>query len=473
MKPDNDTNRCENTIIERLLHDSNALFMGLFNNTLIGVYVFDNKRFICVNPRLAELFGYTQNEMCGMELLNVVAPDDRHLVLDQVKLRTEGKVSASNYRFQCMHKDGMLFDCEVYSAATECFGKPATIGVMLDVTERNIAQRAVADQLTFTEKLIETIPNPVFYKDEEGRYVGCNPAFEQFIGVERSSIVGRTAYDICPKDLADVYVAADKALFKQPVPLNYETAVAYADGSLHDVVFYKAAFDKADGSLGGMVGVMLDITERKQMEKAIWHEANFDALTGLPNRRSMYDRLREELKRARRSKCKLALLFIDLDHFKEVNDTLGHSGADLLLIQTARRIRSILRESDIVFRQEGDEFVVILTDLTDCKAASQVAQKIIDETSTPFNLNEHQVFISASVGIANYPDDSCEMEPLIICADHAMYAAKEQGRKCFRHFSSSMQTKVVDRLDIINDLQMAVVQDQIEGYFQADGPGLK
>lgn len=344
---------------------------------------------------------------------------------------------------------------------------------MLDVTERNIAQRAVADQLTFTEKLIETIPNPVFYKDEEGRYVGCNPAFEQFIGVERSSIVGRTAYDICPKDLADVYVAADKALFKQPVPLNYETAVAYADGSLHDVVFYKAAFDKADGSLGGMVGVMLDITERKQMEKAIWHEANFDALTGLPNRRSMYDRLREELKRARRSKCKLALLFIDLDHFKEVNDTLGHSGADLLLIQTARRIRSILRESDIVFRQGGDEFVVILTDLTDCKAASQVAQKIIDETSTPFNLNEHQVFISASVGIANYPDDSCEMEPLIICADHAMYAAKEQGRKCFRHFSSSMQTKVVDRLDIINDLQMAVVQDQIEGYFQADGPGLK
>jgi diguanylate cyclase (GGDEF)-like protein/PAS domain S-box-containing protein len=453
-------------IVAGLLRESDTLLLGLFDNPTIGVYVLDADRFVYANRRLAEIHGYTQDEIIGMKVLDLVAPEDRHLVQRQVELRTQGKVKASSYAFRGRRKDGSIFDCEVYGAVTQFAGKPAIIGVTHDVSERKAAERAVADQLSFIEKLVETIPNPIFYKDEKGRYLGCNASFEEHTGEKRNDLIGRTADDVLPGELADATNEADMALLRQRGVQISETVAPYADGSRRDVIIYKATFDKADGSLGGLVGVILDISERKRMEEAIWREANFDALTGLPNRRSLYDRLREELKRARRNGRKLALLFIDLDRFKDVNDTLGHNAGDQLLILASQRIRTSLRESDIVFRQGGDEFVVLLPDQTDCETAGLVAQKIIDELSLPFNLDGQEAFVTASIGIAYYPDDGSEMETLVVCADQAMYTAKAQGRKCFCHFTSSMQIKAVQRLEIANDLRQAALKDQFELYYQ-------
>ncbi|QBJ79626.1 bifunctional diguanylate cyclase/phosphodiesterase [Aquitalea sp. USM4] len=455
------------SILQGLLHEAVPLLRGLCSNALIGVYVIQDDRFVFVNERLASLFGYSAQELCaGMGPQHLTAEGDRPLVREQLTRRLSGQVQSSHYSFRGVRKDGEGLDVEVFGVSTRFAGRPAIIGMLMDVTERNDAERAVKDQLQFITRLVDTIPNPVFYKDEVGRYIGCNLAFEQFIGTPREQLIGYSVFDLSPPDLAARYHAADQSLFNSRGTQVYEAQVQYADGSRHDVVFYKATFDKADGSLGGLVGLILDISERKQMEQAIWREANYDALTGLPNLRLLRDRLSEELERARRQGSTLALLFIDLDRFKEVNDTLGHHVGDQLLIQAAERIQAVVRSSDTVSRQGGDEFVVILSDINNAQAAGMVASKIIRLLHMPFLLGSNEVYVSASIGIALYPDDSQQQETLVSYADQAMYAAKASGRNCFSYFTPSLQEEALRRQAIGKQLRRALAENHFEAWFQ-------
>ncbi len=189
-----------------------------------------------------------------------------------------------------------------------------------------------------------------------------------------------------------------------------------------------------------------DITERKRIEAKMQHQVSYDILTGLPNRRLLVDRLREEISRAKRSGSNVALLFIDLDRFKEVNDTLGHYQGDQLLIQAAQRIQQCVREGDTLARIGGDEFVVILSGVTDKAHLQRVAQGIIEVMTSPFSLGNQISYVTASVGIANYPSDVDSLEALISAADQAMYVAKERGRNGFSFFTPAIQKQVQERL---------------------------
>ncbi|TVT57279.1 MAG: EAL domain-containing protein [Azoarcus sp. PHD] len=451
----------------RLMQEAAPLLMGLLSNELSGVYVIQGDRFIFVNQRLADLFGYTPEVLCaGMGPTQLIAPAYQPLAKREIDRRLSGEVKSSFFNFEGVRSDGSRLDVEVFGVATTFSGKPAIIGILLDVSERCKAERAVADQLRFIEQLVDTIPSPVFFKDESGRYLGCNAAFEDYLGQTRDQIIGRSVYDIAPKDLADRYFAADEALFRQGGKQTYEASIAYADGTRHDVVFNKATFNNARGELGGLVGVMLDISERKRMEQAVWHEANYDALTGLPNRRLFHDRLREEVKRSQRGGGRFAQLFIDLDRFKEVNDTLGHDLGDKLLVEAAARISKSVRTSDTVSRLGGDEFVVIAPCIADKNAAGAIAQHIIEQMQLPFDLDGKLAYVSASIGIAFYPDDSTEMDTLLGYADQAMYAAKAQGRNGFCYFAQPMQVSAMQRLQTGNDLRSAVKAEQLVVHYQ-------
>ncbi|PLX75272.1 MAG: GGDEF domain-containing protein [Azoarcus sp.] len=451
----------------RLMQEAAPLLMGLLSNELSGVYVIQGDRFIFVNQRLADLFGYTPEVLCaGMGPTQLIAPAYQPLAKREIDRSLSGEVKSSFFNFEGVRSDGSRLDVEVFGVATTFSGKPAIIGILLDVSERCKAERAVADQLRFIEQLVDTIPSPVFFKDESGRYLGCNAAFEDYLGQTRDQIIGRSVYDIAPKDLADRYFAADEALFRQGGKQTYEASIAYADGTRHDVVFNKATFNNARGELGGLVGVMLDISERKRMEQAVWHEANYDALTGLPNRRLFHDRLREEVKRSQRGGGRFAQLFIDLDRFKEVNDTLGHDLGDKLLVEAAARISKSVRTSDTVSRLGGDEFVVIAPCIADKNAAGAIAQHIIEQMQLPFDLDGKLAYVSASIGIAFYPDDSTEMDTLLGYADQAMYAAKAQGRNGFCYFAQPMQVSAMQRLQTGNDLRSAVKAEQLVVHYQ-------
>jgi len=214
------------------------------------------------------------------------------------------------------------------------------------------------------------------------------------------------------------------------------------------------------------IGMFTDITAKKQAAEKVWQQANFDQLTGLPNRYMFRDRLNHDIKLSKRSAKSLALLFIDLDHFKEVNDNLGHEIGDLLLTDAARRIHQCIRSSDTVARIGGDEFTVVLAELESTQDVERIAQAIIENLVRVFNLGVEKAYISASVGIALYPDDASTEVDLVRYADQAMYQAKSNGRNQFHFFTEEMQECAQMRHQLKRDLHSALAKNELELYYQ-------
>ncbi len=206
--------------------------------------------------------------------------------------------------------------------------------------------------------------------------------------------------------------------------------------------------------------IVRDISERKKSEELIWRQANYDALTGLPNRNMFYDRLGEALKKAQRAKMKLAVLCLDLDKFKEVNDTLGHDVGDQLLKEAGRRLNKCVREADTVARLGGDEFCILIERFSDSAHIDRIANNILSMLSEPFFLSGNRSFISASIGVAFFPDDSENVDGLLKKSDQAMYFAKNKGRDCFQYFTESMQLKALERMQLSRDLYDAIPESQ-------------
>lgn len=231
-------------------------------------------------------------------------------------------------------------------------------------------------------------------------------------------------------------------------------------------VHSKGASVRRDGRLISRTSVLQNITERKNYEALILQQAFFDTLTGLPNRRMLRDRLEQEVKKSRRDEHLLAILFIDLDHFKEVNDTLGHGNGDLLLIEAARRLRDCVREADTVARMGGDEFTVLVTDLDEAKSLEPLLQKILTSLERVFTLGNEQVFVSASIGVTLYPVDGREIEDLLKHADQAMYVAKGAGRNRYSFFTPALQEAAQTRSRLANDLRAGLSEQQFRLVYQ-------
>jgi diguanylate cyclase (GGDEF)-like protein/PAS domain S-box-containing protein len=454
-------------LTEDLIREADGLFLGLLRNALIGVYIIQDGLFRYVNPRFAEMFGYAQADICGrIGPRDLIAREDLQKVEDAVSSRIDGLTDTAHYTFHGIRRDGGQIEIEVFGNRTQFENRPAIIGMLVDITARRAAERIATEQLHFIGQLIEAIPSPLFFKDEQARYLGCNKAFETFNGRPRSELIGRSVFDIAPPDLAARYHEADQALFDHPGVQTYEASVESADGMRRDVIFNKATFCKSDGSLGGLVGVITDITDRKQTEALIWMQANYDALTGLPNRRLLNDRLAELMKKAQRDHDSVAVLFIDLDRFKEVNDTLGHEAGDRLLVEAARRVVGCVRGSDTVARQGGDEFTVLLPGLAERAPIERIAEDILQALHQPFQLGADVAYVSASIGITLFPKDAETPANILKNADQAMYDAKDEGRNRFSYFSPSMQENALQRLQLGKDLRNALSEGQLSLHYQ-------
>jgi diguanylate cyclase (GGDEF)-like protein/PAS domain S-box-containing protein len=238
------------------------------------------------------------------------------------------------------------------------------------------------------------------------------------------------------------------------------------DGSVAWIDVSVNAIDTEAGSHPHHLCMIEDVTAKKQSEALIWQQANFDTLTHLPNRRMFLDRLGHDMLKSQRDKSRIAVLFIDLDHFKEVNDTLGHQQGDVLLVDAARRISACVRKSDTVARLGGDEFTVILCELDTPDQVERIAQDILTRILQPFALGQEQAFVSASIGITLYPDDALDIDSLLKHADQAMYAAKGAGRNRYSYFTPTLQVAALSRMRLTNDLRGALKGEQFELYFQ-------
>ena len=499
-------------------------------------------------------------------------------------------------------------------------------------------QHAEAQRLA--QELVEALPNPVYFKGTDGRYIGVNKAWEQFFGIPRAAFIGKTVHDLYPhdKDTADRLHANDRLLWERPGTQVYETTIATTDGTRHDAVYYKATYRRADGGVAGLIGTIIDITERKQaeqrqaMEHAVtrvlagaptlidaiptiirticdtlnWHcgsrwaldkeagllrcfecwgvdspeiqefvdenskhtmtpelgsdqglvrgayntgkpvwiadltratgfkraalvtkadlhgafcfplldgnevlgvmeffhrgvrepddmlihitqsigrqigqylvrkqaeetlqfVATHDSLTKLPNRAMFQDRLENAAARAKRNRTRLAVLFIDLDRFKFINDTLGHDAGDALLREVARRLTAELRASDTVARLGGDEFVVLIEEIAEPVHAGTVAHKLVGTLGESFLLSGQDYRVTGSVGVSIYPDDTDDVRTLLKNADTAMYRAKEQGKNAFQFYSPQMNVNTTERLTLESSLHRALDRNELVLHYQ-------
>ena len=331
------------------------------------------------------------------------------------------------------------------------------------------SEASLAEAQRMTQQLIEVLPNPIYFKGTDGRYLGVNKAWESYFATPRSAFVGKTVHDLYPgnPEIADRLQASDQVLWEKPgTPQVHEESITTPDGRHHDAIYYKATFTRSDGSVAGMIGTIVDITERKKAEERIRHLAHFDELTGLPNRTLFNQRLSHALARARRVEEPLAVLFIDLDRFKNVNDTLGHEAGDRVLKEVAQRLRGCLREVDTVSRLGGDEFVVLIEAATRPADVAEVAQKILAAVARPVALESQEFHLTASIGISTSPGDSDDLQGVMKNADIAMYRAKEQGKNNFQFYSAQINVHTLERVALESDLRHALERDEFVLHYQ-------
>ncbi len=305
----------------------------------------------------------------------------------------------------------------------------------------------------FLYQVINKIPDPIFVKNEKHQWIVLNEAYCQFIGYPNTKLIEKSDYDFFPKHEADVFRRQDELVFQSQKPLEHEEEFTDATGKTHLIATKRSLHNDAAGNFY-LVGVIRDITQRKLMEEELKRTAAellssnnelkrkeddlrylayHDPLTGLPNRKFFGEQLQESLAWAQNSNLLLVLLFIDLDGFKQVNDTLGHEIGDRLLVTIAQRLNNSLRGTDTVSRLGGDEFTVILRAIPNLKVAARVAEKILATIIEPIVFDGHTTTVSASIGISVYPLNCDDSETLIKQADAAMYRAKHLGknRSCF------------------------------------------
>jgi len=366
---------------------------------------------------------------------------------DEVYWRTDGSSFPVEYRAVPIIKDG------------QTIGGVTTFD---DIT----ARRTIENELRKLQRAVEQSPVAVIITATDGTIEYVNPCFEKNTGYRRDEVLGENVR-ILKSDRNPGSVFSD--LWKSLLAGNNWTGEFCSrrkDGSYFWERAFMSPVKNNAGTTTHYLAIKEDITRERELADKIRYQAEYDALTGIPNRLLTLDRLAQAIAHGRRSGHKVALLFIDLDNFKLVNDTLGHDTGDRLLVEAADRFRQVIRESDTVGRHGGDEFLIVIENVTQPDAAERVAKDVINRFVPPFQLGGIELHVSPSIGVALFPDDGADSATLLRSADIAMYAAKGAGRNTFRFFLPEMNQAASERLEIERRLAMAIDNHELSVEYQ-------
>ncbi|MDP3877444.1 MAG: EAL domain-containing protein [Methylobacter sp.] len=334
--------------------------------------------------------------------------------------------------------------------------------IVVDITER----KSNEEKLELANLVYQAIGEAIMVADADNRIITVNPAFTELTGYTLQEAVGQPTTLLKSGRQGETFYQTMWRALETIGHWQGEIWNRRKNGDIYlEWLTISTVYDEQN-KVRHRVAMFSDITDQKHAEQTIWQQANFDSLTGLPNRNMFYERLAQEMKKSQRLGLPLALLFLDLDHFKDINDTLGHSKGDLLLKDMAQRLLMCVRSTDIVTRLGGDEFTVILTELHEPNSIERVAQDILHQLTQPFELAGDYAYVSVSIGITLYPEDSNDIDTLIKNADQAMYAAKAQGRNRRHYFTASMQEAALARMQLVNDLHEALANGQFRLVYQ-------
>ena len=461
----------ERTLAKQALAENEARFRVLAEASPVLMWQIDpDMHLTYTNPKCHELFGNAITGP-GMAWVTVLHPEDasEFFAAAQQAVITRQPFQ-QRARFRCM--DGRLLWLEAYAGpwfrVNGDYAGHVGIGIDVSETVRTHAELTVSnDRLNLA---IDGSGDGVWDWNVVTNDISYSRRMKEIIGFAEGE--GLDTYDawmrrIHPGDLPKTRAALEACLRGESPTYNAEYRMRCKDNKWKWILARAIVVARGERNQPlRMSGTVTDISDERESQEVIWLHANFDVLTGLPNRRLFRDRLDHETHGAHRNGGRFALLFIDLDHFKEANDLLGHDVGDQLLGQAARRIMQCVRASDTVARLGGDEFTAILTQLEEPSDAETIARKINDALAEPFMLGNEVVHLSASIGITLYPTDGRTPEELIRNADQAMYVAKNGGRNQFNYFTPAMQHQAQDRLRLIADLRGALADNQLEVFYQ-------
>ena len=338
------------------------------------------------------------------------------------------------------------------------------LGIYQDVTK----QKQIIDSMRLAATIYQSSNEAIMVTDENDRIIQVNPAFTRITGFEMIDVLGKSPEIFrSGRHDAGFYRDMQQKLMDED-HWQGEIWDLRKDGCIQAKWLSISIIRHPNGRIHYHVTQFTDITEKKKQDELILSQANYDQLTGLPNRNLFKDRLEMEIKKSRRNGARLAVLFLDLDHFKDINDTLGHDKGDDLLSEVAARIKSCVDKPDTVARLGGDEFAIILSDWSGDQRVESIALQIIKRLNKPFRFNQSlsDYHISTSIGIVFYPQDGANMKSLMKHADQAMYAAKLEGRNRFCYFTPSMQRQASEKMALIHDLRQAIGKNELQVYFQ-------
>ncbi len=455
----------ERRAAEDALRESERLFRSLAQSSPTGIYRQDAAgRCVYVNERWQEITGLSGDEALGDGWRRIVHPDDRAWLGVEPDSGTPPPLQAE---FRVVRPNGEVRWVAIRTAPiVDGHDRvTGTVGTLEDITDRIEAHR---DNQRLID-IFEATNDLVGISDPEGRLLYLNQAARRFFelpdhgGLDGLNLADRLSPTVIERLVTEIVPQLDADGM-----WSGELTLVRNDGSPVPVLAQLLVHRDNDGRMEFFSAVMHDISERKQFESALAHQATHDPLTGLPNRSLLLERLGISLERARRRGGRVAVLFLDLDHFKVVNDSLGHALGDRLLLAIADRLASALRPGDTIARFGGDEFVVLCQDLHGRADAIAIAERINGAVSGPFVIDEVEVFVGMSIGIA-FPDRlTAETDPatLIRDADAAMYRAKERGRGRWEVFDNAMRASAVDRLDIENALRRALERRELRVHYQ-------
>ncbi|MGE5384898.1 MAG: EAL domain-containing protein [Betaproteobacteria bacterium] len=456
----------ERVMIEQALRESEERFHELLGtlDEMVWCYAVDTQRVLYVNDAVERIYKRTKADFLASPRLwrTAIHHDDRaladaadHAVLESGKAECDCRIVDAAGGIHWLH-------FSLYRIDRDGPRNYRVVGVGIDITERKRVELALAEH----EQLLSITMNSAqvgFFVVQEDKLAFVNPLLPQLFGYTAEEMIGMNPVNLTASEKRDMVMDQQRRRAAGEGGKSYESLALRKDGSTFPVMIL-ASPTNFRGQMAS-VGTVFDLTERKEAEKRILELAFFDPLTKLPNRRLLEDRFNQALAQAERKRGKLAVFFLDLDNFKRVNESLGHSVGDQLLCAMADRIQKLVRKEDTAARLGGDEFIMVLPN-AGAEDAAELALRFMRVCSEAFLLGPHELSITSSVGISLFPDDGRDFETLLKNADTAMYQAKEAGRQNFQFYSHNMNVATLERLLLENSLRHALADDQFMLVYQ-------
>lgn len=446
------------------LRRAEALFQGVASNAAVGIcVVLEDLSIRYANETYAEMLGHASPDGVYAASADVAfSAEDRPHFIKLLHTYLHETPQSEEHVFRISRLDGQSVVVEIFCSAMDMGGVRAVVIVVLDISYRREAETAARQ----ASLVFESTSEAIVVTDPQGHILNTNPAFSVITGYAKDEVVGRNMNILSSgRQDQDFYRALWRALrvegrWSGDLWNRRKTGEEYAEYLTVNAVLNDS------GDVHCFIGVFSDVTKQKRSEAYIWRQAHYDSLTSLPNRQHFQIRLQEAIARTKEYGTAAALVMLDLDFFKTINDTLGHDMGDELLRQVSTRLSGSVREIDTVARLGGDEFTLIIADMVDASVVDRIVQNLLSALAAPYILGEHTVEISASLGVTLCPEDGTDPIELLKNADLAMYASKELGRNQYRRFDQSMREAALVHRQMQRDLQEALAEQQFFVLYQ-------